>query len=156
MTLVRNGERDSVFQPVVPDAVGIVRRGGERVLLRAQVAAESEVEAQGVAGRAGPELQALQFGVGAIDVETDARANQDADDRLGHALGESYRYAHGEHLTAAQDAGRFSIFTDGLDGQDLRAPVSQAQARRKRRLNALSPGPDALRDMGPVGVEGFG
>src|ERR1051326_2979358 len=155
VTLVSNREGDGVLHPVVPNAVGIVRSGGERVLLRAQVAAESEVETQRVAWRAGTELQPFQFGVGAVDVQADACADQDANDRLGHALGESYRYADREHLAAAQPAGQLAVFTHGFDGQNLRAPIAQAQAGRKPRLNALSPGANALRDVTAVGVEGF-
>src|SRR5579871_3637278 len=35
VTVVRYGERDGILQPVVPDAIGIVRGGRQRVFLRA-------------------------------------------------------------------------------------------------------------------------
>src|SRR5690242_8460782 len=59
VAVVAHGKGDGVLQPVVPDAVGIVRSGREGVLFRAELAAKCERDLDGVAGGARPELQLL-------------------------------------------------------------------------------------------------
>ena len=49
---VRDRESDSIFHPVVPDAIRIMRCGGDGVELRAKIARELERDRAGFSGRA--------------------------------------------------------------------------------------------------------
>ena len=128
-----------------------MRRDGQGVLVGAQLAAEGEGHLDRVAGRARAELQTLQFRVGAVDIQADARADHHPDHRVGDRVVEADGHPHDSQFAAAPDHGRAAVLADGFDAQDLGAAVAPAHARRERRGNRLAPGADLRGDVLAVG-----
>ena len=130
-------EGDGVFDPVVPDAVGVVRGGGDGVLLRAEIAVEAIGDRHGFTGMNGAEFVALEFGVGAVDLRADAGAEHDADDGIFNSGVELYGDANGHWLAAGEDHGWLALCVAGLQGENFGAAVATAQGGRKRLIGRL-------------------
>src|ERR1019366_6631656 len=73
----------------------------------------------------------------------DAGADHDAHYRIGHRLVEAHCHAHHGALAAAPDHGGLAILANGLDAQDLGAPVAAADRGGERRRDAFAPGAHA-------------
>jgi len=125
---------DGVFDPIVPDAIGVVRGGGNRVLLRTEIAVESIGDRHGFAGSDGSELVALEFGVGAVDLRADAGADHDADDGIVYRRVEFDGHSDGHRLTAGEDHGGLALRVAGLKSRYFGAAIATAERRRERLI----------------------
>ena len=137
---VSNGEGKSVFHPVVPDAVGVVGCRGEGVLLRTEKAGELERDADGLARGDGSERQPFEFSVGAVDFESDAGANHDADDGLVDRSVELDGDADGADLAGLDDDGGLAVLTEGFQSDNFGATVAAAEGGEQVRRDGFSPG----------------
>lgn len=144
---VGHGEGEGVFHPVVPDAIGIVRGGGEGVLLRAEQAGELEGEAEGLAGGDGAEREVLEFGIGAVDLEADAGADHDADDGLVDRFVKPDGDADGGGFAGLEDDGGLAGGAEGFEGDDFGSAIAAAEGRGEARRDGLAGGAEAGGEM---------
>src|SRR5262245_15538839 len=87
---VADRKRDGVFHPVVPYAIGVVRCRGQGILSGTQLTAERKRDFDDLASAARSELQLLQFGIGAVDIEPDAGPNHHANHGIGNGFAKTY------------------------------------------------------------------
>lgn len=133
------GEGERIFEPIVPDAVGIVGGGRQRILLRAKQAGELKGDAKGFSRGDGAEAEAFEFGIRAVDLKADPGANHDADDRLVDRSMEFHRDADGGRLSRLQDDGGLPVVAERFEGEDFGAPIAAAQGREQTGRNRLAP-----------------
>ncbi len=93
----------------------------------------------------GPELQPLEFRIGPVDVQSDARANHHADHRVGHRVAKAHGNPHHREFAAAPHHGGMAVLADGLHAEHLGASIAPAHSRRQRRIHAFAPGAHLLR-----------
>ena len=144
-------EGQGVLHPVVPDAVGIVGRGGDGVFLRAELASKTESDTNGLARLDGADGVAFELGVRAVDFRADAGADHHADDGIFDIVIESHGDAHRQSLAALDNQSGTAVGAEGFDDDDFGAAVAAAEGRGERGGNLLAPGAELGGDVLLVG-----
>ena len=152
---VGDAEGQGVLHPVVPDAVGVVRRGGDGVFLWAELASESKGDTDGLARLDGADGVSLKLGVGAVYFGADAGADHHADDGIFDIVIESHSDAHRQSLAALDNQSGTAVGAEGFDGDDFGAAVASAEGRGERGGHLLAPGAELGGDVLLVGVGHF-
>ncbi len=110
----------------MPDAVGIVRRRSDGVVSRAKVTAKSIRDSHRIARRHGAEMDVLEFGIGAVDVEADAGSDEDSDYGVCYFAGEADGDTDSCGFSASKnDCGR-AVGAEKFDSGELGAAISIA------------------------------
>ena len=123
---------------------------GNGVLLRTKLAGEAEGDAQLPAGRAGPEREVLQFGIGTVYLRANAGTNHDAYDRIRDRGLETNGDSNRHLFPALDDAGGLAVGPEGFQGQDFGAAVAAAKAGGDRCRSRLAGGAPKLGDVAEV------
>ena len=135
----------------MPDAVGVVGRGGDGVFLRTELASESKGDAEGLARLDGADGVSLELGVGAVHFGADAGADHHADDGVFDIVIESHGDADRHLFSALGNEGGSAVGAEGFDGDDFGAAVAAAEGRGERGGDLLAPGAELGGDVLLVG-----
>ena len=131
--LVGHGERHGIIEPIVRAAVGIVRYQSDRVRLRAEIAKELEHHGYRIAALARPDRDVLQIRIGAVDLESDPRADQHADYGFAHIFVKADRGAHADVFSTPPNNGWLAVGTQRFDFYHFRTSVAAAGLGMGRR-----------------------
>ena len=102
VTLGNDVKRKYVVQPVVLEPSAFLCRNRQCILLRRQVAGEAESDVHFFAGFHGARVEFLDSGIGAVDIDADSSANQDADHGF-YGAAVITRSDANRHLAAAEE-----------------------------------------------------
>ena len=153
MARIRYHERHGVLQPFVQCAVRIVGSRGQRVLAWAEIAAERKHNSQDLPRLARSELELLEFRVGSVDLEPNARANHDPHHGVIDRVAILHRHPHESRLAAGPRHGGVALCVERFDCQQSRAPIPPPERRGQQCAPRRAQCADAPRHVGAVFFE---